>query len=104
MTTMKELRSLSDDAVVEFLGSVEMFELIDGRYSKAVGVTSGTIHDIPGCPGLGIDVDAVNAALVLEVRPDALSRVGRVRLDRELVHDLGKLRQFEVGRHFIGNE
>jgi len=41
------------------LGSVEMFELIGGRYSKAVGVTGGTIHDIPGCPGLSIDVDAL---------------------------------------------
>ena len=41
------------------LGSVEMFELIDRRYSKAVGVTSGTIRDVPGCPALSIDVDAL---------------------------------------------
>jgi Uma2 family endonuclease len=41
------------------LGSFEMFELIDGRYSKAVGVTAGTIRDVPGCPGLSVDVDAL---------------------------------------------
>jgi Uma2 family endonuclease len=41
------------------LGSVEMFELINGRYSKAVGVTTGTIRDIPGCPGLSVAVDAL---------------------------------------------
>ena len=36
-----------------------MFELIDGRYSKAVGVTRGIISDVPGCPRLSIDVDAL---------------------------------------------
>jgi Uma2 family endonuclease len=45
------------------LGCVEMFELIDARYSKAVGVTGGTIVEVPGCIGLSLDVDALWAEL-----------------------------------------
>jgi Uma2 family endonuclease len=41
------------------LGCIEMFELIDSRYSKAVGVTSGKITEVPGCPGLILDIDAL---------------------------------------------
>lgn len=40
-------------------GSVEMFELIDGRYTKAIGVTQGVIENIPGCPNLRLDIDAL---------------------------------------------
>lgn len=42
------------------VGSVEIFELGEGRrYIKAVGMTSGRITDIPGCPDLTLDVDAL---------------------------------------------
>jgi Uma2 family endonuclease len=41
------------------LGSVEIFELIAGRYTKAVGVTDGLIREVPGCPGFQLDVDAL---------------------------------------------
>lgn len=41
------------------LGSLEVFELIGGRYAKAVGVTAGVVSDVPGCEGLRIDVDAL---------------------------------------------
>jgi Uma2 family endonuclease len=41
------------------LGSVEIFELSSGRYAKVVGVTGGRVDDVPGCPGLGLDVDAL---------------------------------------------
>jgi Uma2 family endonuclease len=41
------------------LGSVEMFELVDSRYSKAVGVTGGSITEVPGCARLNLDVDAL---------------------------------------------
>ena len=41
------------------LGSLEVFELVHGRYTKAVGVTAGVVRDVPGCPGLQVDVDAL---------------------------------------------
>lgn len=41
------------------LGSLEIFVLIDGRYSKAVGVTAGVVTEVPGCPELALDVDAL---------------------------------------------
>lgn len=46
------------------LGSFEIFEL-DGerRYVKVVGVTSGKIQPVPGCPGLAIEVDRLWAKL-----------------------------------------
>jgi Uma2 family endonuclease len=40
------------------LGSVEIFELNrDRKYTNVVGVTSGVIERVPGCDGLGLDVD-----------------------------------------------
>jgi Uma2 family endonuclease len=46
------------------LGSFEIFELTAaGLYQKLVGVTSGTIEQLPGCTGLRIDVDALWAEL-----------------------------------------
>ena len=39
------------------LGSLEIFELRDGVYAKVVGATAGRI-DVPGCPGLTMDLDA----------------------------------------------
>jgi Uma2 family endonuclease len=46
------------------LGSLEIFEL-DGerRYVKVIGVTSGKIESVPGCPGFTIDVDRLWAKL-----------------------------------------
>ena len=42
------------------LGSIEIFELTTERlYQKVVGVTSGLIDSVPGCPGLKLDVDAL---------------------------------------------
>lgn len=42
------------------LGSLEMFELGgDRRYAKVVGITSGIVEDIPGCPGLSLSLDAL---------------------------------------------
>jgi Uma2 family endonuclease len=40
------------------LGSFEVFELVDGRYAKALGATSGRV-DVPGCRGLALDLDAL---------------------------------------------
>ena len=46
------------------LGAVEMFERTPaGNYQKLVGVTSGCIDPVPGCPGLVVDVDALWAEL-----------------------------------------
>jgi Uma2 family endonuclease len=46
------------------LGSFEIFELdSERRYVKVVGVTSGPIEPVPGCPGLAIDVDRLWAKL-----------------------------------------
>lgn len=41
------------------LGSLEIFELFDGRYAKAIGATAGVVSDIPGCPELRLDIDAL---------------------------------------------
>jgi Uma2 family endonuclease len=46
------------------LGSFEIFELdAERRYVKVVGVTTGKIEPVPGCPGLAIDVDRLWAKL-----------------------------------------
>jgi Uma2 family endonuclease len=39
------------------LGSVEIFELDKGRFARAVAGTEGAIADVPGCPGLVLDLD-----------------------------------------------
>jgi Uma2 family endonuclease len=39
------------------LGSLEIFELHAGRYARAIGATAGRLHEIPGCPGLKVDLD-----------------------------------------------
>lgn len=42
------------------LRSLEIFELgTDGRYARALGASSGTLEDVPGCPGLAVDLDAL---------------------------------------------
>ncbi len=42
------------------LGAFEAFSLDDaGRYVKALGCTGGCVEDIPGCPGLTLDLDAL---------------------------------------------
>ena len=45
------------------LGSVEIFELREGRFSRAVAATSGAMTDIPGCSGLVLDLDQLWAEL-----------------------------------------
>ena len=46
------------------LGSFEIFERNDvGQYMRILGITSGVIDPVPGCPGLIIDVDALWAEL-----------------------------------------
>ena len=45
------------------LGTLEVFELgTDGRYVRALGATDGRV-EIPGAPGLSIDLDALWATL-----------------------------------------
>lgn len=39
------------------LQSLEIFELVEGRYARAASATEGTIHDIPGCADLTIDLN-----------------------------------------------
>jgi Uma2 family endonuclease len=39
------------------LGSVEIFELHEGRFARALAATSGSLRDIPGCAGLTVDLD-----------------------------------------------
>lgn len=42
------------------LGALEMFQLDpSGRYLRILGQTSGAIDDVPGCPGLRLDLDAL---------------------------------------------
>ena len=42
------------------LGAFEIFERTQaGNYQKLIGVTSGQIDSVPGCPGLVVDVDAL---------------------------------------------
>jgi len=39
--------------------SLEIFELIAGRYSRVAYATEGTMTTVPGCDGLSIDLDAL---------------------------------------------
>jgi Uma2 family endonuclease len=40
------------------LGRLEIFQLTEDRkYAKAIGMTSGRIDDVPGCPDLDVDLD-----------------------------------------------
>jgi Uma2 family endonuclease len=39
------------------LGSLEIFELHEGRFVRAVGTTAGQLRNVPGCPGLHVDLD-----------------------------------------------
>jgi Uma2 family endonuclease len=45
------------------LGSVEIFELRDERFARAIAMTTGDLRDVPGCPGLNMDVDRLWAEL-----------------------------------------
>jgi Uma2 family endonuclease len=38
---------------------IEVVSQRDGRYAHAVDVTSGRVEPVPGCPDLGVDVDAI---------------------------------------------
>jgi Uma2 family endonuclease len=39
------------------LGSLEIFELTAGRFTRCVAATGGVLRDVPGCPGLELDLD-----------------------------------------------
>ncbi len=53
------------------LRTFELFELdAGGRYVKVVGRLNGVIDDVPGCPGLAIDLDAL-WALADHLEPEA---------------------------------
>jgi hypothetical protein len=46
------------------LGALEIFELGDsGRFTRALAVSSGRIDDVPGCPGMVLEMDALWAEL-----------------------------------------
>ena len=46
------------------LRTLEIFELgVDGRYTRAVGVTEGVVNPVPGCEGLSIDLDPLWALI-----------------------------------------
>ena len=39
--------------------SLEIFELVDGRYARTAHAMKGTMQSIPGCEGLTIDLDEI---------------------------------------------
>jgi Uma2 family endonuclease len=41
------------------LQSLEIFELIDGRYARAARATEGRLETVPGCAGLQLDLDEI---------------------------------------------
>jgi Uma2 family endonuclease len=45
------------------LGSLEIFELDAGRFARSAAITAGVLRDVPGCPGLELDVDQLWAEL-----------------------------------------
>jgi Uma2 family endonuclease len=45
------------------LGSLEIFELVAGRFTRCVAATAGVLRDVPGCPELEIDLDRLWAEL-----------------------------------------
>jgi len=53
------------------LGSLEIFELIAGRFTRCVAATAGVLRDVPGCPGLEVDLDRLWAELARLTDNDA---------------------------------
>jgi len=45
------------------LGSLEIFELTAGRFARCVAATAGVLRNMPGCPGLELDLDRLWAEL-----------------------------------------
>jgi Uma2 family endonuclease len=41
------------------LQSLEIFELTGGRYARAARATEGRLDEVPGCPGLQLDLDEI---------------------------------------------
>ena len=41
------------------LQSLEIFELIDGRYARTARATEGRLEVVPGCSGLQLDLDEI---------------------------------------------
>lgn len=52
------------------LGSLEIFELTAGRFARCVAATAGVLRDVPGCPGLVLDLDRLWAELARLVAND----------------------------------
>jgi hypothetical protein len=52
--------------------SLRIFELAppQGRYQHTLGRSDGVITDIPGCPGLALDLDALWADIARLAPPD----------------------------------
>jgi Uma2 family endonuclease len=58
MTEYAEVGIRSYWIVDPALGSLEIFELSnDHKYTRTLGVTTGRVEHVPGCPGLQLDVD-----------------------------------------------
>jgi Uma2 family endonuclease len=45
------------------LGSLEIFELTAGRFTRCAAATAGVLRNVPGCPGLVLDLDRLWAEL-----------------------------------------
>jgi Uma2 family endonuclease len=45
------------------LGSVEIFELQNGRFVRSVAAVTGQVKEVPGCAGLALDLDRLWAEL-----------------------------------------
>lgn len=41
------------------LQSLEIFELTEGRYGRAARATEGRLEEVPGCPGLQLNLDDI---------------------------------------------
>lgn len=57
-------------------GTVEIFELAGGRYARALDAATGVVEQVPGCPGMRLDLDAIWAAAArLDGAPAATPRI-----------------------------
>jgi Uma2 family endonuclease len=55
------------------LQSLEIFELIEGRYARAARATEGRPEAVPGCSGLLLDLDEIWSEIArLEGSPEPL--------------------------------
>jgi len=52
------------------LQSLEIFELIDGRYARSARATEGRMESVPGCEGLQLDLDDLWSDIAELAEPD----------------------------------